>query len=138
MSTSAGAAGKSIARASRVGLTPQAVVKKHVRKGHTVERFHDLRQLDLEQIDVVRMRNLDIAYALTAATSGGLAALAMTGGQVGVASGVASAPGGAVVASALAGDVVAVLGLTSRAVGQVALSYGYDPERPRRRPSSRA
>lgn len=130
VSTSAGATGRSLARASRAGLTPQAVVKKHVRRGHTVERFHDVRDLDLEQVDAVRMRNLDLVYALTAATSGGLAALAMTGGQVGVATGVGSAPGGAVVASAMAGDVVAVLGLTSRAVGQVALSYGYDPERP--------
>lgn len=128
--SSTGAAGKSIARASRVGLTPHAVVRKHVRRGHTVERFHDVRHLDLEQVDAVRMRNLDLLYAMTAATSGGLAALAMTGGQVGVATGVGSAPGGAVVASAMAGDVVAVLGLTSRAVGQVALSYGYDPERP--------
>lgn len=130
VSTSAGAAGKSLARASRIGLTTQAVVKKHVRKGHEIERFYDVRQLDLEQIDAVRVRNLDLVYAASAATSGGLTALAVTGGQVGVATGVGSAPGTGVVVGAMAGDVVAVLGLASRAVGQVALSYGYDPERP--------
>jgi hypothetical protein len=117
-------------RVSRVGLTPESVVKKHQQKGHAVTRLIDVRELDLEQVDEIRHRNLDLYYATSAAVVGSASALVMTGGEVGVASGVGSAPGAATVAAAIAGDMLAVLGLASRAVGQLALTYGYDAERP--------
>ena len=123
-------AGKSVARVSRIGLTPDGIVAKHGKRGHAVETLADIRQLDLEQVDRVRRRNLDLMYAGLGATSGAGAGLLITGGQVGVGSGVASGPGGAVVVVSMAADVAAVIGLASRAVGVVALSYGYDPERP--------
>jgi hypothetical protein len=113
-----------------VGLTPDSLVKKHQQKGHAVERLGDVRALDLEQVDAIRHRNLDLYYAASAAVVGSTSALVMTGGEVGVATGVGSAPGAATVAAAIAGDMLAVLGLASRAVGQVALTYGYDAERP--------
>ena len=123
-------AGKSVARVSRIGLAPAGIVAKHGKRGHAVETLADIRQLDLEQVDRVRRRNLDLMYAGLGATSGAGAGLLITGGQVGVGSGVASGPGGAVVVVSMAADVAAVIGLASRAVGVVALSYGYDPERP--------
>ncbi|AKT52675.1 hypothetical protein ADJ73_08405 [Arsenicicoccus sp. oral taxon 190] len=58
--------------------------------------------------------------------------MAITGGQlvVVVGAGATAAPGGAAVAGAFVADAAAVLALSSRAVGQVALGYGYDPEAP--------
>ncbi len=103
---------------------------KHVKRGHAVETLTDIRGLDLERVDRVRGRNLDLLYAGLGATSGAGAGLLITGGQVGVGSGVASGPGGAVVVASMTADVAAVVSLASRAVGVVALSYGYDPERP--------
>lgn len=41
------ATGKSLMRVSRVGLTPERVVKKHQSKGHDVSRLLDVRSLDL-------------------------------------------------------------------------------------------
>jgi hypothetical protein len=95
-----------------------------------VKRLGELRTLDLEQIDTVRGRNLDLAYAAVAGVSGAGTGLMITGGEVGVGSGVASGPGAGTVAAAMAIDLAAVMGLSSRAVGQVALAYGYDPEDP--------
>ncbi|SDC03332.1 EcsC protein family protein [Raineyella antarctica] len=124
------AAGKSVVRVSRIGLTPERVVRTHQRKGHAVTAFHELRGLDLELIDRVRGRNTDLVYASIGAASGAGAALAMTGGEVGVGTGVGTVPGGAVVASAITADIAVLIGLASRAVGQVALAYGHDPEDP--------
>ncbi|PTU57876.1 serine/arginine repetitive matrix protein 2 [Sphaerisporangium cinnabarinum] len=123
-------AGKTVTRVSRIGLSPDSVVAKHVKRGHAVETLADIRSLDLEQIDRVKGRNLDLLYAGLGAASGATAGLAITGGEVGVGTGVGSGPGGAVVVGAMATDVAAVIGLASRAVGVVALSYGFDPERP--------
>ncbi|MFE5339960.1 EcsC family protein [Isoptericola sp. NPDC056578] len=123
-------AGKTVARVSRLGLTPDGVVAKHVKCGHPIETLSDVRSLDLKQVDRVRRRNLDLMYAGLGATSGAATGLAITGGEVGVGSGVTSGPGGAVVVGSMAADVAVVIGLASRAVGAVALSYGYDPERP--------
>jgi len=117
-------------RASRAGLTPKTVVKKHQRKGHDVTRLLDVRSLDLEMIDEVRTRDLDLIYATIGAVSGAGTGFMITGGEVVVGSGVGAAPGAGVVAGAMAADMAAVMGLSSRAVGQVALSYGYDPEDP--------
>lgn len=124
------ATGRTLMRVSRVGLTPNAVVKKHQRKGHDVTRLLDVRSLDLELIDKVRARNLDLTYAAVGAASGAGTGFMITSGEVVVGSGVGAAPGAGTVAGAMALDLAAVIGLSSRAVGQVALSYGYDPEDP--------
>lgn len=122
--------GQTLMRVSRVGLTPDGVVKAHRRKGHDVERLFDLRSLDLELIDKVRGRNVDLAYAAVGAASGAGTGFMITGGEVVAGSGVGAAPGAGTVAGAMAIDLAAVIGLSSRAVGQVALAYGYDPEDP--------
>lgn len=120
--------GQTLMRVSRIGLTPSGVVKAHQRKGHEVERLLDVRALDLEMVDVVRGRNVDLAYAAVGAVSGAGTGLWITGGEVVAGSGVGTAPGAGTVAGAMAVDLAAVIGLSSRAVGQVALAYGYDPE----------
>jgi len=122
------ATGRTLMRVSRVGLTPNGVVTKHQRKGHEVTRLLDIRSLDLELVDKVRGRNLDLTYATIAAASGAGTGFMITGGEVVVSSGVGAAPGAGTVAGAMALDLAAVIGLSSRAVGQVALAYGYDPE----------
>jgi len=59
-----------VARASRVGLSGKRVVKRHRKRGHDVAKLHDLRQLDLEQIDEVRGRGMGLYYPAIAALSG--------------------------------------------------------------------
>ncbi|MEW2060287.1 EcsC family protein [Streptomyces sp. NPDC007002] len=56
----------------------------------------------------------------------------ISGGQLAIAAsaGAAAAPSGGAFAGAFVADTAAVLGLASRAVGQVSLFYGYDPEAP--------
>ncbi|WP_407071085.1 EcsC family protein [Streptomyces cellulosae] len=56
----------------------------------------------------------------------------ISGGQLAIAAsaGAAAAPSGGAIAGAFVADTAVVLGLASRAVGQVSLFYGYDPEGP--------
>ena len=117
-----------VMRISRIGLTPNRMVKAHQRKGHDVSRFFDVRSLDLELVDKVRGRNRDLGYAAYGAASGAGTGLMITGGEVIVSSGAGALPGLAIVASAIGADLAVVTGLASRAVGRVALTYGYDPE----------
>ncbi|WP_170177027.1 EcsC family protein [Myceligenerans xiligouense] len=125
-----GSAQSFLTRFSRIGLTPERVVKKHVAAGHDVAALGDVRALDLELVDKVRARNLDLGYAGAASASGAATALALTGGVIVAGSGAGAAPGALTVVGAIAADAAAILGITSRAVGHVALSYGYDPEDP--------
>jgi hypothetical protein len=120
------------ARVARAGLTPAVVIKKHRKHGHEVARLSDLRRLDLEEVDAVRGRAASWAYPALAALSGAGAGLAVVGGQfvVVAGAGAAAAPAGAVVVGAVAGDAAIVLALASRAIGDIALHYGYDPEDP--------
>lgn len=122
----------SISRASRIGLSPSRIVKLHQKRGHQVEELSDLRKLDLKQIDQVRGRNASWIYPSLASISGVGASFVITGGtfSVPVSGGVAAAPAGAAVAGSFALDAAAVLGVASRAIGQIALQYGYDPENP--------
>lgn len=126
------AARRSAARAARIGLSPSRVVSKHRKRGHPVEKLADVRRLDLEQVDVVRGRSLDWSYPGLAALSGAGSSFVITGGGVAVVAsgGVAAAPSAAALIGAVSVDATAVLGLASRAVGQIALVYGYDPEEP--------
>jgi hypothetical protein len=121
-----------VGRASRAGLSPKRVVARHQKLGHDVESFFDLRRLDLAQIDDVRGRGASLYYPAAAALAGAGAGLLISGGELAVpaSGGVAAAPALGVIASAVAGDAAVVLALSSRAVGQVSLLYGYDPEEP--------
>lgn len=121
------------ARVSRVGLSADAVVKKHKKRGHDVGSLYDVRRLDLQHIDAAYKRaSLSVCYPLGAAISGGAAAFVISGGAMAtaVSAGAAAAPSGATILGAIAADAAAVLGLASRSVGHVALRYGYDPEEP--------
>lgn len=123
---------RTVARVSRVGLSSKQVVALHKKRDHPVSSLHDLRQLDLQQIDIVRGRGLSWYYPAAAALSGMGAGLVISGGEIFVtaSAGAAAAPSGAVIAGAFAGDIAIVLGLASRCVGHVSLYYGYDPESP--------
>lgn len=123
---------KTVGRVSRAGLSPQRVVARHKKCGHDVALLHDLRCLDLQQIDLVRGQGTSLGYPIAAALSGMGAGLVISGGELAipVTGGAAAAPSGAVVAGAIVGDAAWVLGLASRSVGHVSLLYGYDPEEP--------
>lgn len=125
-----------IVRTARVGLSPARVVKKHQARGHDVTRLLDVRALDLEQVDHVRGRILGLAYPAAAATSGAATALVITGGEItgSMTGGAAAAPSGGVIAAATVGDIAAVMAISSRAVGHIALLYGYNPEEPSEKP----
>jgi len=122
----------SVGKISRVALSPTRIIKLHQKRGHPVEELHDIRNLDLKQVDRIRGRGASWYYPATAALSGAGTGTLITGGEltVAVSAGVAAAPSGAVIAGAMAGDAAFILGLASRYVGHVALHYGYDPEEP--------
>ncbi|QDI73437.1 serine/arginine repetitive matrix protein 2 [Streptomyces calvus] len=123
---------QTLGRVSRAGLSSKRVVALHKKRGHEVESLSDLRRLDLELVDAVRGRRASWYYPAAAALSGAGAGLVISGGELVLAAsaGAAAAPSGGAIAGAFAADTAAVLGLASRAVGQVSLFYGYDPEEP--------
>lgn len=119
-----------LTRVSHIGLSPERMTRKYHEAGHDVSALDDVRALDLEVVDTIRGRNLDLGYASAAAATGTGTALVLTGGTIVASSGAGVAPGTLTVVSAMAADAAAVLGIASRAVGHVALSYGYDPDDP--------
>ncbi|GGX07491.1 EcsC family protein [Streptomyces lomondensis] len=123
---------QTLGRVSRAGLSSKRVVALHKKRGHEVESLSDLRRLDLQLVDAVRGRKASWYYPAAAALSGAGAGLVISGGELVLAAsaGAAAAPSGGAIAGAFAADTAAVLGLASRAVGQVSLFYGYDPEEP--------
>jgi|GEM_PF-1036422 len=128
--------GRFLSRAGTATLTPSRVVRAHQRKGHTLDgeplrRLDDLHTLDLEQIDQVRPHGLDLFYAGVSAAVGAGSGLVITGSQIAipVSGGAAAAPSTGAILGALSADAAAVTMLCGRAVGHVALYYGYDPAR---------
>ncbi|WP_431988992.1 EcsC family protein [Streptomyces albogriseolus] len=123
---------KTVGKFSRVGLSPKRVLALHNKRGHEVTSLSDLRRLDLEQVDKVRGRAASWYYPAAAALSGAGSAFAISGGELVIAAsaGAAAAPSGGAIAGAFLADAAFVLGLASRAVGQVSLAYGYNPEDP--------
>ncbi|WP_198358111.1 EcsC family protein [Streptomyces fildesensis] len=123
---------QTVGRASRAGLSSKRVVALHKKRGHDVASLSDLRHLDLEQVDAVRGRAAGWYYPAAAALSGAGAGLVISGGELVIAAsaGAAAAPSGGAITGAFLADAAVVLGLASRAVGQVSLFYGYDPEEP--------
>jgi EcsC protein family len=128
--TAFGSMRRTVARVSRVGLSPTTVVAKHNKRGHEVGSFSDLRRLDLEKIDAVRGRGPSWYYPAIAALSGAGTGLVISGGEfvTAASAGAGAAPSAGVIVGAIAGDAAFVLGLASRSVGHVSLLYGYDPE----------
>lgn len=123
---------KTVGKVARAGLSPERVVKRHKKRGHDVASLLDLRRLDLEQVEAVRGRAANWYFPAVAAASGATAGLVVSGGELVIAAsaGAAAAPSGGAIAGAFVADTAAVLGLSSRAVGQISLYYGYDPEEP--------
>lgn len=123
---------KTAARASRAGLSAKRVVSLHQKKGHPVEELTDVRRLDLKQVDKVGRRGTQLYYPGIAALSGAGTGLVISGGQIATAAsaGAAAAPSTGLVLGAVAVDATAILTLATRAVGHVALLYGFDPEDP--------
>ncbi|MGX1546973.1 EcsC family protein [Streptomyces adustus] len=123
---------RTLARISRAGLSSKRVVALHEKRGHDVASLSDVRRLDLEQVDAVRGRAASWYFPAAAALSGAGAGLVISGGQLVIAAsaGAAAAPSGGAITGAFVADTAFVLGLASRAVGQVSLFYGYDPEEP--------
>lgn len=126
------AIGRMLARGARVGLTKKSVIRSHQKRGHTVGDLHEVRRLDLKQVDAVRGRGAQWYYPAAAALTGAGAGLVTAGGAFAItaSAGAAAAPSAGVVAGAFAADVAAVLGISSRAVGHISLHYGYDPDEP--------
>lgn len=123
---------RAAARLSRSGLSRKRVVALHQKHGHEVETLPDIRRLDLEAVDRVGRRGTDWYYPGIAALVGAGSGLAISGGQIVAAAsaGAAAAPSAGVVFGAITADAATVLTLATRAVGHVALLYGYDPEDP--------
>ena len=130
----AGAAGRTIRDLTRIGLSAERVVAQHQKKNHPVEHLSDVRDLELELVDKVRGRNIGLSYVypLLGAGSGAGSALVITGGELTIVptAGATAAPTAGVVLGALAADAAWVTALLSRAVGAIALNYGYDPKQP--------
>ncbi|MFE2056670.1 EcsC family protein [Streptomyces sp. NPDC059446] len=130
--TAAQSVRKTVGRASRAGLSSKRVVALHKKRGHDVASLSDLHRLDLELVEAVRGRAASWYFPAAAALSGAGAGLVISGGELVIAAsaGAAAAPSGGAIAGAFVADTAVVLGLASRAVGQVSLFYGYDPEEP--------
>lgn len=120
-----------LARAGRAAeLNPRWVLDAHRKHGHEVSSLADLKGLDLQQIDAVRGRGVNLYYPVAAAVSGMGAGLVMSGGAVfNAATGTDAVPAGGSVAGA-GGDAAVLLKLAQRSAGHVGLFYGYDPEEP--------
>lgn len=123
------------ARTAMASVRDDAIVGAYRKRGHTVDDLDDIRKLDLQVIDRVKPK-LGLAYTAGATAEGAVAGLAVSGGELlatagGVfGAGAGSAPGAATVIGAMAGDAVAVLMGTNRAVAHIAAYYGYDVDKP--------
>lgn len=132
-----GKAQAGLADAAARTLSDEAVIKAHAKRGTAVSSLVGLRTLDLEVLDaVVHRKRLDRKYGVVAATEGLAAGAVVTGGQAlataGSVAGVGAgaAPGLGTVALAMAGDAAAVMALSSRAVAETAMHFGFDPNDP--------
>lgn len=130
--TAVGSVQRAVSKLARVGLSPKRVVAQHLEAGHEIKHLFELGSLDLEQIDAVRGRGSTWGYPVGGAAIGAVSSFVITGSSLAtvVSAGAAAAPSGAAIAGAFAGDAAATYGLASRCVGQIALSYGFDPEAP--------
>jgi hypothetical protein len=117
------------ATAGAASLRRSAVVRAFQKAGHDVNELEDVRQLPLKAIDKVKPR-LGLYYSAASAAQGGVAGLAVSGGEIvgATTAGAAAAPSAAVVAGAMAADAAALLASSHRSVAHIAAYYGYDVE----------
>lgn len=111
-------------------VTESAVLKKYEKKGVFLDSLDDIAELELRQILKIKPR-LDLGYTALATAEGAAVGFATTGGTTGALAGagvggVGALPGAALTASAIAGDVAAVLTMASRVIAETATYYGYD------------
>lgn len=114
---------RAVSRFSTAALSPDRIIRAHVRAGHDVASLGHIRRLDLERVDGVRPRGLDLMYASVGAVSG-------AGAGVGITALGLSGPAAAGIAGVMVADAGVVLGLASAVVGHTAMYYGYDATRP--------
>jgi hypothetical protein len=123
------------ARTGMASVRDGAIIGAYRKRGYAVDGLEDIRELDLQTIDRVKPK-LGLAYTAGATVEGAAAGLVVSGGELlatagGVfGAGAGGAPGAATVIGAMAGDAVAVLLATNRAVAHIAAYYGYDVDEP--------
>ncbi|MBT8797459.1 EcsC family protein [Microbacterium flavum] len=105
----------------------KASVKRHQKAGNDVQTGEDFRGLDLSACDAMLPQRKRV-HELSAIAEGAASSLLITGATVSTTvSGGATA---AVVVGTVAADSVIVMAGIGRIVGEVAISYGYDPTLP--------
>ena len=108
-------------------VTLEGSMKRHQKMGHDVRAPADFLQLDLRQCDEV-LPNRKRLHEVVAIAEGAASSLLITGAEVST-----TVSGGAtasVVITTVAADSVAVMAGLGRVVGEVAVSYGFDPNLP--------
>lgn len=111
-----------------------AVIGAYRKCGHDVSRIEDVRALDLKQVLEVKPA-LDLMYMVTAFGEGAVTGVVTSGGSVAALAGsgvggVGALPGAGTMAASLAGDVVFIIGASTRLVSHIAAYYGYDTSIP--------
>lgn len=129
--------GKGLGNVTKLTLSESRLVAAYRKKGFDVSTLADIRRLDLQDVEKsVRPRYMDVLYASGAAVEGMGAGVFISGGELVVTvgsiadAGATAAPGIGFVATTLAVDAATVMAICTRAVGHVAMYYGYDPNEP--------
>lgn len=102
-------------------------IKRHQAKGHDVEQSQDFLKLDLRQCDEMLPSRRRI-HEFAAVAEGAASSLLVTGATV--SSTVSGGTTAAIALGTVATDSVLVMAGLGRVVGEVAVSYGFDPGLP--------
>lgn len=102
-------------------------IKRHQRRGHSVSTTEDFRRLDLQSCDEL-LPSRRAAQQIVAVVEGAASSLAITGLEVSTT--VTGGATAATVVGVLAVDSVVVMAGLGRVIGEVAVTYGYDPNLP--------
>ncbi|NHT17953.1 EcsC family protein [Cellulomonas sp. IC4_254] len=105
----------------------RGAIQRHQKNGRKVTRAEDFLALDLRECDEA-LPNRKRAHEVVALAEGAAASLAITGTVVSTT--VTGGATAAVVLGAVAVDSVVVMAGLGRIVGEVAVSYGFDPNLP--------
>ena len=108
-------------------VTLGASMRRHRRSGHEVDRPEDFLQLDLRQCDQM-LPNRKVLHQAVALAEGAAASVLITGTTV--SSTVSGGTTAAVALGTVATDSVLVMAGLGRVVGEVAVTYGFDPNLP--------
>jgi len=102
-------------------------IKRHQKKGHEVEGSQDFLKLDLRQCDEM-LPNRKRLHEVIAVAEGAASSLVITG--VTVSTAVSGGTTAVVAVGTVAADSVLVMAGLGRVVGEVAVTYGFDPNLP--------